>query len=148
MNTETTEYRIRKCSKCPNDTEYVCFNCHSDLCKQCSESHARDHETIDHDVGKIRQHPYCFGKQMKCARYLYSCQDVAEDSKPRELPVCFLYQKLKSHGIADCATCETKRQQLKRICRIIKDKEHICTRFYLRDIKQDVENCQKMCSFF
>lgn len=148
MNTESIEYRVRTCSNCPRDTEYVCLTCHTDLCKQCIESHARDHKTIDHDVVKNSQHPYCFRNQMQCARHLYSCQDVAEDSKPCELPVCFQCQKDKSHGIADCATCERKRQQLKRTCRIIREKEHICRRFYLTDIKQDIENCQTMCSFY
>lgn len=148
MNTEATKYRIRSCLKCPGDTEYFCFTCHANLCTQCSESHARDQETKDHNVVKDRHHSYCFVKQMQCARHLYSCQDVAENYIPCELPVCFQCQKLESYGKVDCAACETKRQQLKRTCRIIREKEDICRRFYLRDIKQDIENCQTMSSFY
>lgn len=85
---------------------------------------------------------------MQCARHLYSCQDVAENYIPCELPVCFQCQKFESYGKVDCAACETKRQQLKRTCRIIREKEDICRRFYLRDIKQDIENCQTMSSFY
>lgn len=126
----------------------LCFTCHANLCTQCSEKHARDQETKDHNVVKDRHHSYCFVKQMQCARHLYSCQDVAENSIPCELPVFFQCQKIESYGKVDCAACETKRQQLKRTCRIIREKEHICTSFYLRNIKQDVKNCQKMCSSY
>lgn len=109
MNAEATEYRIRSCLKCPGDTEYLCFTCNASLCTQCSESHARDQETRDHNVVKDRHHSYCFVKQMQCARHLYSCQDVADNSIPCELLVCFQCQKLESHGIVDYGTCEIKR---------------------------------------
>lgn len=50
METSMTHYRVRRCSVCPNDAEYLCASCPCDLCPHCKENHVQDLRTIDHRV--------------------------------------------------------------------------------------------------
>lgn len=50
MVTRTTQYRVHQCSQCPGDTEYYCKSCLCELCLWCKENHAKDLNTIHHNV--------------------------------------------------------------------------------------------------
>lgn len=75
MYTISSRYKVRLCSKCAGDTEYICLSCPGDLCAECRENHIHDLDTIDHNVG-LYVEMYC---------------------EPCELPVCFYCAEHRTH---------------------------------------------------
>lgn len=77
MGEECAKYRVRLCSKCPRDTEYVCEPCNSYLCYNCKEAHFKN---LNHDGyidRKKSKQVYCgihSGKvsKMFCVKYVIS----------------------------------------------------------------------------
>lgn len=49
------QYRVRQCSKCSGDLEFVCITCQSDLCQRCKENHLIVLSNKDHDVTSYRE---------------------------------------------------------------------------------------------
>eukprot|EP00105_Crassostrea_gigas_P013743 XP_011430158.2 PREDICTED: uncharacterized protein LOC105330250 [Crassostrea gigas] len=79
MDTASSTYSTRRCSKCPGDTEYHCVSCPCDLCPQCKENHVKDLQTIDHDVVSHRDKINYIPTQEICmkemSRHIVSLQE-------------------------------------------------------------------------
>ncbi|XP_062591447.1 uncharacterized protein LOC134252926 [Saccostrea cucullata] len=105
----TKQCKIHQCSQCQGDTEYYCYTCKHDLCKQCKKKHVVDLNTIYHDVVIYRE-TYNIAKQETCVRHVdttyemfcYSC----------ELPVCVKCTGHRQHLTKDIVKAyKTNRQQ-------------------------------------
>lgn len=86
MDTASTPYSVRQCSKCPRDTGYYCESCQCDLCPQCKENHGKDLETIYHNVATHRDKSNNIPAQEFCVEhpnnvYIKYCE-------PCHVPVC------------------------------------------------------------
>ncbi|XP_048747642.2 E3 ubiquitin-protein ligase TRIM71-like [Ostrea edulis] len=46
----STQYKVRQCSQCQEDTEFYCNTCKHDLCLQCKEEHVAEKSTKYHSV--------------------------------------------------------------------------------------------------
>lgn len=94
MNAVSTQYRVRVCSNCPGDAEYLCESCPSDLCSQCSENHVNNLKTIDHNVTLRKKYHYILKHEL-CITH--PGKDSINDCEPCEDPVGYCCKKHKSH---------------------------------------------------
>lgn len=69
MNMASISYRVHQCSKCPQETEYLCETCPCDLCFQWKKKHLKDLKTIDHSVVAFSDKYNNISTQEICARH-------------------------------------------------------------------------------
>lgn len=69
MNSKNTQYRIRRCSMCPEETNYLCSSCTFDMCSKCRQKHWFNLLTIDHDVVTYREKINYIHRREVCAQH-------------------------------------------------------------------------------
>lgn len=112
-------YKIRQCSRCSGNTEYVCKSCPCDLCRQCTENHMHDLTTIDHDVVIYRDTLNNIPNQNSCVRHFNIGYGLY--CKNCKSPACSICLEHIEHSLLDVRTkYKSKQKRLKEIIHIIK----------------------------
>lgn len=146
MNT-TIHYKIRQCSKCSGNTEYICRSCPCDLCQRCTENHIHDLTTIDHDVVVYRDTLNFIPNQNACVThgnigyglYCKNCQT----------PACLFCLEHKEHRLLDVKTeYESKQKRLKEIIHTIKSSTFLERSALMTKIKADFGIYNKNLDFY
>lgn len=140
-------YRVRLCSKCSGNTEYVCVTCPCNLCSQCKKIHVLDLKTKDHHVTIYREKFKLIPKQDVCIRHPESfCRKYCE---PCELPVCPNCTEHKGHKHLDVRSVyKTKRQLNNEILKKMRSEHLFYMHGLLSEIKADIKKCQAEFSNF
>ncbi|XP_019930323.3 uncharacterized protein [Magallana gigas] len=140
MDTASSAYRILRCSKCLEDTEYYCVSCPCDLCPECKENHVKDLKTIEHDVVSHRDKINYIRTQKICVRHPNMLLGMY--CEPCELPVCFHFTQYKENRILDFRTIDkTKRQQHIGIIHTIRSEALLYRPVLLPRMKADFKTC-------
>lgn len=110
MNSKNTQYRIRQCSMCPEETNYLCSSCTFDTCSQCRQRHWFNLLTIDHDVVTYREKFNYIHRLEVCAQHRN--KHYRKYCEACNLPVCNHCTAHKMHKQINLrAEYDTKRQQ-------------------------------------
>lgn len=110
MNSKNTQYRIRQCSMCPEETNYLCSSCTFDMCSKCRQKHWFNLLTIDHDVVTYREKFNYIHRREVCAQHRN--KHYRKYCEACNLPVCYHCTAHKMHKQINLrAEYDTKRQQ-------------------------------------
>lgn len=150
MNTSTTQFRVRMCSKCTGDTEYSCVTCSCDLCVQCKENHVQDLRTIDHIVSLYQEHLNSIQIQETC--WKHRPKELKTYCQPCQTPLCesciwhkfnkfpkFLLRKYK-HNVLEVN--RSKQIQYKNTLHFLRSESLFYRNVLLAGIKKDVQICR------
>lgn len=157
MNAFVTQCRVRTCSRCTGDTEYICGFCLCDLCSQCRENHVQDLKTIDHSVtlyseqlNFIPKEETCWKHRQKLRKYCEHCQTPVCDSCAGHTCKSDIFHKLKNkHKMMKLQKAyRSKQKQHQNTIQIIRSGALFYTMFLLEGIKKDVQTCQAEFSIF
>lgn len=141
MDTVTTIFSVRHCSKCQRDTEYFCESCSCDLCPLCKDSHVQNLKTIDHSVilyrGKLkfirnqtkiqRRQDSLYGKYVTISRF----SEFADSIEHRKISIF-----------------DTKPLKQAKLYRTIRNEALFYRDVLLSRVKADINNCQKEFSVY
>lgn len=130
MDTSITHYRVRRCSVCSNDAEYLCASCPCDLCPHCKVSHVQDLGTMDHRV--VSFHETYLPVQEICLKhpdYLY-------------IKICKFCDR------TDCFHCKEDEKIYLHIMRNTTEYQKERTCVLIKSIKTDVKTCQNKLSYY
>lgn len=140
-------YKIRQCSKCSGNTEYVCNSCPCELCRQCTENHIHDLTTLDHNVVVYRDTLNFIPNQNTCLRHVDSGYGLY--CKNCDLPTCSYCLLHREHRLRDVRTeYETKRQRHKETIHMIKSATLFSRSALLSKIEPDFKKTREKFSFY
>lgn len=136
---EISKYRVRQCSQCSGDLEFVCITCQSDLCQRCKKTHLTDLSNKDHDVISNRKTRYHYLQEicekhpgMAVEKYCQTCT----------IPLCIFCRKHRKHRLIDLRTAyKQKRIQNGQTIHIIQKQVLLERQFIFGRIKTDFEKC-------
>lgn len=126
MDIKSTQFRVRQCSRCLDDTEYFCVSCQIDLCLSCKQNHLHDLRTMDHNVVLCHENFDFIQKEGKICD-VAACSRCTEHIAPIESP-------FKN---------TTKQQEQRKIMDFMKSKVILHRLVFRTNIKADTETCQK-----
>lgn len=137
---EISQYRVRQCSKCAGDLEFVCITCQSELCQPCKENHLTDLSNKDHDVMSYRE-TNNLSLQERCEKHPRMI--VQKYCQTCRIPSCFYCsRKHKKHRLIDSMTAyDQKRKQIVQTIHIIKHEALFDRQIMLKGIKTDISKC-------
>lgn len=136
----SSSLRIRRCFKCPEDTEFVCCNCRRNLCLPCKDKHADDIDTKDHHVVVYREISNRFSKQEMCVRHPKMV--FGKYCETCKVPICNMCQDHGKHEVIDIKIAYTIKRELHlEPIRIIRSE----TLFYRRVLLEDVQSDRITC---
>lgn len=143
MDTITTLYRVRRCSKCPGDAEYLCASCPCDLCPYCKVNHVQDLGTIDHRV--VPFHETYLPVQEICLKhpdYLY--RKICKFCDRTDCFHCKEDEKISLHTMRNTIEYQKERTSI----HIIRNEALLYRGVLIKSIKTDVNICQNKFSFY
>lgn len=143
MDTSMTHYRVRRCSVCPNDAEYLCPSCPCDLCPHCKENHVQDLGTIDHRV--VSFHEIYLPVQEICLKhpdYLY--RKICKWCDRTDCFHCKEHEQISLHAMRN----KIKHQKERTSIHIIRNEALLYRGVLMESIKTDVNICQNIFSFY
>lgn len=110
MEATNTKYRIRQCSKCPEDLKYFCVSCSSDLCSQCGENHIMKNSNKDlYNVIIYREKSNYPQNHETCLRHPNNV--YKKYCELCQIPICTDCTDHRNHGQTDVRTAyEAKRK--------------------------------------
>lgn len=130
MDISITHYRVRRCSVCSNDAEYLCASCPCDVCPHCKVSHVQDLGTMDHRV--VSFHETYLPVQEICLKH-----------------PDYLYRKIcKFCDRTDCFHCKEDEKIYLHIMRNTTEYQKERTCVLIKSIKTDVKTCQNKFSYY
>lgn len=136
----SSSLRIRRCFKCPEDTEFVCCNCRRNLCLPCKEKHADDIDTKDHHVVVYREISNRFSKQEMCVRHPKMV--FGKYCETCKVPICNMCQDHGKHEVIDIKIAYTIKRELHlEPIRIIRSETLFYRRVLLEDVQSDHITC-------
>lgn len=131
----TLQYRIRQCSKCLGETEFICTSCPCILCSQCKEKHAYHLETIDHNVVLYCNECNQMQKQDMCR--------IQIDVSYFEFCICNHRRDQVSNIFQNIQTeLKTTQQHEKTFC-TIRGEALVYRKELLKGIIADIDGCQR-----
>lgn len=150
----TSNLHVKKCSLCPDYTEYYCHPCEKDLCQNCKAVHVIDLNTKHHEVTIYREKFKYLLKQETCLihhsriyqKYCESCDIPAcvwclEHRPFASFPFVFFCKR--GHNLVDIRTTyQTKRQQYKTNIHVIRSEQLYSAGVLLKRLKSDIQSCQ------
>lgn len=137
MDTLSSRWLIRQCSRCSGDAAFFCAICHCGLCLPCKENHGKDLSTLDHDVMIYHEKDRCISEQENCIKHVYSvCRWYCESC---EVPFCDFCNEHRKHSSIDI---QRKVQQKGEIIRIIRSESLFVSRILLKNNKSDFKTYQ------
>lgn len=129
MDIKSTQFRVRQCSRCLDDTEYFCVSCQIDLCLSCKQNHLHDLRTMDHNVVLCHEKFDFIQKEGKICD-VAACSRCTEHIAPIESPF----------------ENTTKQQEQRKIMDFIKSKVILHRLVFRTKINADTETCHKTFS--
>lgn len=141
MHTKSSQHRVKQCSMCLLETEFVCESCSCELCSQCKENHVNDLVTVDHNIETYREKNHIISTNEICTRH--PSNDYTKYCEPCELPVCFHCTEHSEHKKLDVRTAiESKQQQHNKKIHFVRSQGLFYLNILLKEIKCDVKICQ------
>lgn len=142
MSTANTQYKIRQCSMCLEETNYFCLACTRCMCSQCRMKHWFNLNTTDHNVVKYREQFNYNHRLEVCAKHRN--KDYRKYCEPCKRPVC---SDCRAHEMQK-AGYDTKRQQYSETIQTIRSNAFFFRPDLLSDTKADIKTCQREFSLF
>lgn len=140
MGEECAKYRVRLCSKCPRDTEYVCEPCNSYLCYNCKEAHFKN---LNHD-GYIDRKK---SKQVYCG--IHSGKFSKMFCEICNLSFCKQCKHLCKHKKQSLKTVYKKYiENYRSVIHSIRSNALLNRQALLMEFKTNVKTCQSNCSIY
>lgn len=136
---EISQYRVRQCSKCSGDLEFVCIICEFHLCQRCKENHLTDLSTKNH-VFKLYCEKNNYHLQERCKKHPRMV--VEKYCQTCRIPFCLFCREHRKHSQIDIRTAyEQERKQNGGTINMIKNEIIFEKQVMLKGIKTDIETC-------
>lgn len=122
MDATNTIYRIRQCSKCPEDLKYFCATCSSDLCLQCGENHKT--KNLNKDINNVimyREKSKYLKKHEICLRHPNNV--YTKYCELCNIPICTDCTDHRNHRQTDVGTVYKAKRKNKEIIQNIRSQE-------------------------
>lgn len=143
MDTSMTHYRVRRCSVCPNDSEYLCASCPCDLCPHCKENHVQDLGTIDHRVVSFHE-TYLPVQEISLKHPDYLYRKICKWCDRTDCFHCKEHEQISLHAMRN----KIKHQKERTSIHIIRNEALLYRGVLMESIKIDVNICQNIFSFY
>lgn len=138
MDATNTKYRIRQCSKCPEDLEYFCVTCSSDLCLQCGENHMMMNLNKDTcNVIIYREKSNYLQKHEICLRHPNNV--YTKYCELCKIPICTDCTDHRNHRQTDIGTAYEAKRENKEIVENFQGQALPIRFALLADIKLDLK---------
>lgn len=138
MDTTNTKYRIRQCSNCPGNLEYVCVTCSSDLCVQCGRNHMMKNLNKDTcNVILYREKSNYIEKHEICVRHPNNV--YTKYCELCKIPICTICTDHRNHRQTDVGTAYEEKRRNMEIIKKIKNEALPIRNALLIDIDLDFE---------